>query len=269
MASGLPKMLRRSHRSSNSTRTVLVGICLGEFPRGQSTLDPLSELEIPDWRKAPHVASRVDLGGTKIQVAIVDKLNRVLGTDRRPTPTVGTPDGVTDTIASSVKAAVVDAGVDLEDLVGVGVGGPGQIDAKAGTLSNAGNLPGWMITYPLAAELSDRLGGSPSNSATTFRLVSTREVRLGAGREYTSLIRVFCGTGVGGGVVIDNELWIGRGAAGEIGHVKVMAKDGALCGCGRYGCMEAYAGRAAMELQARKWHKKGKDQPLQDHEEEG
>ena len=69
----------------------------------------------------------VDLGGTKIQVAIVDKLNRVLGTDRRPTPTVGTPDGVTDTIASSVKAAVADAGVDLEDLVGVDVVLDGQL----------------------------------------------------------------------------------------------------------------------------------------------
>ena len=59
------KMLRRSHRSSNSTRTVLVGICLGEFLRGQSTLDPLSELEIPDWRKAPHVASRSGPGWNK------------------------------------------------------------------------------------------------------------------------------------------------------------------------------------------------------------
>ena len=204
----------------------------------------------------------VDLGGTKIQVAIVDKLNRVLGTDRRPTPTVGTPDGVTDTIASSVKAAVVNAGVDLEDLVGVGVGGPGQIDAKAGTLSNAGNLPGWMVTSPLAAELSDRLGGVPVELGNDVQVGVNAEVRLGAGREYTSLIGVFCGTGVGGGVVINNELWIGRGAAGEIGHMKVMAKDGAPCGCGRFGCMEAYAGRAAMELQARKWHKKGKKTQL-------
>lgn len=204
----------------------------------------------------------VDLGGTKIQVAIVDHLNRVLGTDRRPTPTVGTPDGVTDTIASSVKAAVVNAGVDLEDLVGVGVGGPGQIDKDAGTLSNAGNLPGWMITYPLAAELSDRLGGVPVELGNDVQVAVNAEVRLGAGREYRSLIGVFCGTGVGGGVVINNELWLGRGAAGEIGHMKVMAKDGALCGCGRYGCMEAYAGRAAMEIQARKWHKQGKKTAL-------
>ena len=199
----------------------------------------------------------VDLGGTKIQVAIVDKLNRVLGTDRRPTPTVGTPDGVTDTIASSVKAAVADAGVDLEDLVGVGVGGPGQIDKDAGTLSNAGNLPGWMITYPLSAELSQRLGGVPVELGNDVQVGVNAEVRLGAGREYNSLLGVFCGTGVGGGLVIDDELWLGRGAAGEVGHMKIMAKGGAKCGCGRRGCMEAYAGRAAMELTARKWAKKG------------
>lgn len=199
----------------------------------------------------------VDLGGTKIQVAIVDKLNRVLGTDRRPTPTVGTPDGVTDTIASSVKAAVANAGVDLEDLVGVGLGGPGQIDKDAGTLSNAGNLPGWMITYPLSDELSQRLGGVPVELGNDVQVGVNAEVRLGAGREYNSLLGVFCGTGVGGGVVINDEMWLGRGAAGEIGHMKIMAKGGAKCGCGRRGCMEAYAGRAAMEITARKWAKKG------------
>jgi glucokinase len=199
----------------------------------------------------------VDLGGTKIQVAIVDKLNRVLGTDRRPTPTIGTPDGVTDTIALSVKAAVTNAGVDLENLVGIGVGGPGQIDKAAGTLSNAGNLPGWMITYPLAAELSRRLGGIPVELGNDVQVAVNAEVRLGAGREYNSMIGVFCGTGVGGGVVINDEMWLGRGAAGEIGHVQIMAEGGAKCTCGRRGCMEAYAGRAAMEITARKWAKRG------------
>ncbi len=204
----------------------------------------------------------VDLGGTKVQVAIVDKLNRVLGTDRRPTPTLGTPDGVTDTIASSVKAAVTDAGVDLEDLVGIGLGGPGQIDKDAGTLSNAGNLPGWMITYSLSAELSKRLGDVPVELGNDVQVGVNAEVRLGAGREYNSLLGVFCGTGVGGGLVIDDELWLGRGAAGEVGHMQVMAKGGAKCTCGRRGCMEAYAGRAAMELTARKWAKKGRKTDL-------
>lgn len=200
----------------------------------------------------------VDLGGTKIQVVIVDPKNAVLGSDRRPTPTVGGPDDVTDTIADSIRAAVGDAQIEMSDLVGIGVGAPGQIDLNAGTLSNAGNLPGWMLTYPLAAELSRRMGGLPVALGNDVQVGVDAEVRLGAGRPFNSLLGVFCGTGVGGGVVIDREMWIGRGAAGEIGHVCIMAKDGALCTCGRRGCMEAYAGRAAMEIQARKWKAKGK-----------
>jgi glucokinase len=200
----------------------------------------------------------IDLGGTKIQVAIVDQDDQVLGTDRRPTPTTGTPGGVTDAIASSVKAAITAASVDLADIVGVGIGGPGQIDVEAGTLSNAGNLPGWMITYPLVAELSRRLGGIPVFLGNDVQVGVNAEVALGAGREYDSLIGVFCGTGIGGGIIINDELWVGRGSAGEIGHMQIMAKDGALCGCGRHGCLEAYAGRAAMEEQARLWVRKGR-----------
>ena len=199
----------------------------------------------------------VYLGGTKIQAVIVDDLNRVLGADRRPTPIVGTPADVTTSMAESVYAAALDAGVEVSDITGFGVGGPGQIDVDAGTLSNAGNLPGWMISYPLVEELSSRLGGVRVALGNDVQVAVNAEVKLGAGRDYDSLIGVFCGTGVGGGVVIDNELWIGRGAAGEIGHVCVQTKKGAKCNCGRRGCMEAYAGRAAMEQQARKWHKLG------------
>ncbi|MBP7973060.1 MAG: ROK family protein [Candidatus Nanopelagicales bacterium] len=200
----------------------------------------------------------VDLGGTKIQVVIVDPKNAVLGSDRRPTPTVGGPDDVTDTIADSIRAAVGDAQIEMSDLLGIGVGAPGQIDLSAGTLSNAGNLPGWMLTYPLAGQLSKRMGGVPVALGNDVQVGVNAEVHLGAGRSFNSLLGVFCGTGVGGGVVIDREMWVGRGAAGEIGHVCIMAKGGAPCTCGRSGCMEAYAGRAAMEIQARKWKSKGK-----------
>lgn len=205
----------------------------------------------------------VDLGGTKIQVAIVDPENNVRGTDRRPTPTVGTPDDVADTIAASVEAAAKDAGFTLDKICAAGVGSPGQIDLNSGTVSNAGNLPGWKTaTYPLGPELSKRLGGIPVAIGNDVQVAVDAEVHLGAGRPYKSLLGVFCGTGVGGGVVMGDELWVGRGAAGEIGHTVVEAKGGALCPCGRYGCLEAYAGRSAMEIQARKWHSEGKSTKL-------
>jgi glucokinase len=83
----------------------------------------------------------VDLGGTKVQTVITDPRHRVLGTDRRPTPTVGGPDDVTDVMADSIRAAIQNGRVQAKEVGGVGVGAPGQIDPAAGTLTNAGNLP--------------------------------------------------------------------------------------------------------------------------------
>jgi glucokinase len=82
------------------------------------------------------------------------------------------------------------------------------------------------------------------------------EFHLGAGKEFQSLIGVFWGTGVGGGLILDGKPWLGRGAAGEIGHM-VINHGGAKCPCGRRGCMEAYAGRLAMEAEARRRHEEG------------
>lgn len=205
----------------------------------------------------------VDLGGTKIQSIIVDDDDRVLGTDRRFTPQDGGPAEVTDAMGDSVKAAMADGMLSHDELIGVGIGGPGQIDLEAGTLSNAGNLPGWMLTYPLAREMTDRVR-VPTFLGNDVQVAVNAEVQLGAGRPYNSMVGVFCGTGVGGGVVINRELWLGRGAAGEIGHICVQTKGGALCTCGRHGCMEAYSGRAAMEIQAREWVAAGKSTQLFD-----
>ena len=98
-------------------------------------------------------------------------------------------------------------------------------------------------------------------------MATEAEFQLGAGRPYKSLLGVFWGTGVGGGLILDGKPWLGRGGAGEIGHM-VVKQDGARCPCGRRGCMEAYAGRAAMEAKARREHEDGtQDRPVQDHEE--
>jgi glucokinase len=82
-------------------------------------------------------------------------------------------------------------------------------------------------------------------------VATTAEVRLGAAKPYSSVLGVFWGTGVGGGIVLNGKLWAGRGAAAEIGHM-VVRRGGARCPCGRRGCMEAYAGRASMEIRARR-----------------
>ena len=127
--------------------------------------------------------------------------------------------------------------------------------AAAGTVSQARNLPGWDGTFELGPWLSDALG-TPVAVGNDVGVATEAEAKLGAGKPYDSLIGVFWGTGVGGGIVLNGEPWHGRGAAGEIGHM-VIKKDGAQCTCGRHGCMEAYAGRAAMEIKARKEHEDG------------
>ena len=108
-------------------------------------------------------------------------------------------------------------------------------------MTSARNLPDWEGSFPLADELSKALGTRVA-LGNDVQVATDAEALLGAGRPYRSLLGVFWGTGVGGGIVLDGRPWVGRGAAGEIGHV-VVKRDGARCTCGRRGCMEAYAGR--------------------------
>ncbi|HWC08509.1 MAG TPA: ROK family protein [Solirubrobacterales bacterium] len=197
----------------------------------------------------------IDLGGTKIQTAIVDAGGEVLGEARRPTPTDGGPAGVAEQMAEALREAASAAGVEPAQLEGVGVGSPGDADEKTGVVSSAKNLPDWEGSFPLAAALKEALG-TEVRVGNDVQVATEAEFHLGAGREFESLIGVFWGTGVGGGLVLDGRPWLGRGAAGEIGHV-VVKRGGAKCPCGRKGCMEAYAGRSAMEAEARREHEEG------------
>jgi glucokinase len=198
----------------------------------------------------------VDLGGTKIQAVIVDRHGRVRGAARRPTPTAGGPSDVVREIASAVRDAAAEAGEDPAQLQGVGVGSPGDVDDKAGTVTSAKNLPGWAGSFDVAKVLGKDLGVIDVRLGNDVDVATVAEFELGAAQEYDSVLGVFWGTGVGGGVVLDGKLWHGRASAGEIGHM-VVKIDGARCPCGRKGCMEAYAGRGAMEARARKLHADG------------
>jgi glucokinase len=191
----------------------------------------------------------IDLGGTKIQAIVVDADNSVLGQARRPTPQEGGPPDVVAALVEALEEAAEQAGVAPDALGGIGIGAPGGIDDEAGTLARAGNLPGWRDPYPLARELGDRFG-AVVKLGNDVQVATDAEFTLGAAREFSSLLGVFWGTGVGGGIVLNGQPWVGRGTAGEIGHIPVR-HHGLQCPCGRHGCMEAYAGRRAMELRAR------------------
>jgi glucokinase len=202
----------------------------------------------------------IDLGGTKIQAAIVDSGGTVLGEARRATPTSGGPGDVADEMAAALREAAEQAGVETAALDGVGVGSPGDADEKTGVVSGARNLPGWDGSFPLAEKLKKALG-TEVRVGNDVQVATEAEFHLGAGREFQSLIGVFWGTGVGGGLILGGRPWLGRGAAGEIGHM-VIQRGGAKCPCGRRGCVEAYAGRLAMEAEARRQQEEGRKTDL-------
>ena len=191
----------------------------------------------------------IDLGGTKIQAVVVDETHEVLGSARHPTPTTGGPADVALAMLAALREAADDAGVGPGQLTAVGVGSPGWSTTRPGTVTSARNLPDWEGTYPLREKLESALH-APVGLSNDVNVATNAEFELGAAKPFKSILGVFWGTGVGGGVVLDGQLWQGRGAAGEIGHM-VVKSDGRKCPCGRIGCMEAYAGRGAMEARAR------------------
>jgi glucokinase len=208
----------------------------------------------------------IDLGGTKIQAVVVDAEGSAQGEARGPTPFDDGPSGVVAAMAEVLREAATAAGTDAGALAGVGVGSPGDIDTDAGTVSNVVNIRDWKDAFPVGPELGSALG-VPVVIANDVQVATEAEATLGAGTDYSSLLGVFWGTGVGGGIVLDGKPWVGRGAAGEIGHV-VVRRGGARCPCGRRGCMEAYAGRAAMEARARRLREHGERTMLFDVMEE-
>jgi glucokinase len=193
----------------------------------------------------------IDLGGTKIQAVVVNGRGTVIGEARHPTPTSGGPPAVTAEMAATLAEAAEAAGAETSSLASVGVGSPGMIDTAVGTVTSARNLSDWIDPFPLASELSKAVGGAPVSLGNDVSVATDAEFKLGAGKPYKSILGVFWGTGVGGGIVLNGKAWNGRGAAAEIGHM-VVKKDGAQCPCGRKGCLEAYAGRGSMEAKARR-----------------
>ena len=199
----------------------------------------------------------VDLGGTKIQSVVTDDQHAVLGQARHPTPKEAGPQGVADGIVAAIREALEGAGAEASQLEGIGIGSPGAADDEAGTVTQARNVtPDWTGSFPLASAVGEPLGGVRVRLGNDVDVATLAEARLGAGRGHASLLGVFWGTGVGGGIILNHERWVGRGAAGEFGHMDVKL-NGARCTCGRNGCVEAYAGRKAMELHAQALHEKG------------
>jgi glucokinase len=187
----------------------------------------------------------VDVGGTYIKVGIVDADGRIHQQHQLPTEAERGPDAVIARIAGEVSA-LADAN---PQIASVGLGVPGVINAR-GEIAYPPNLPGWEIV-PVAERLLPLLSRSLTIAVENdANVAGYAESRVGSGRDDASFLFVTLGTGIGGCVIIDNEIWRGGGGgAGEIGHITVDA-NGPLCGCGARGCIESYIGQRYMSALA-------------------
>lgn len=188
----------------------------------------------------------IDIGGMTVKGILTDKNGKVFSDGSVPTDSDKGGGAMCDNIAKLISEMT--RGVARNEIAGAGVGCPGLIDSKSGTVVFAGNLN--LKNFPLAQEIEKRCGFKVklTNDANAAAL---GEAKFGAGSKYRNSILVTLGTGVGGGIVIDGKLFEGGMSAGtEIGHM-VTVENGLKCTCGRNGCFERYASASALMEQTR------------------
>jgi glucokinase len=185
----------------------------------------------------------IDIGGTKLALALGDDEGRIVARRRRATAPTGAPDRDVEAIVADARALLAEAGVAASDLAMVGISAPGPLDQAQGRVLGAPNLPGWH-DVPLVRLVREALR-VPVHMENDADAAALAEWRFGAGRGRRDLVYLTMSTGVGGGIILDGALHRGAGGrAGEVGHLPVVW-DGEPCACGLRGCLEAYVGGRA------------------------
>lgn len=187
----------------------------------------------------------IDVGGTKILYGLFDESMKLLHVIQRRTDQELMPDQFMDQITRNVGELLRDAKVSREDVRGVGAAFPSHIDFNRGIVLETSNIPA-LTNVPVRDELEKRLG-IPVRLDNEANVAALAEHRLGAGRGYRDMIYVSVSTGIGGGLILNGDLYRGiHGAAGEIGHMFVSDSLGYPCGCGVTGCVQSIASGSHM-----------------------
>jgi glucokinase len=195
----------------------------------------------------PDYSIGVDLGGTNLRIAAVDRQGNLLEKITLGTQVSLGRDRVVNDMCEAIQRLATK--YSHHSLIGIGIGVPGIIDMETGMVHESPNLPDW-ADYPVRTEIERRLGTRVilENDANSAAL---GENWLGAARDVEDMAMLTLGTGVGGGLVLGRRIWHGMtGMAGEFGHTTVDP-DGPRCGCGNLGCLEAFASATAVVRMAR------------------
>lgn len=208
----------------------------------------------------------IDLGGTNLKSAAVDRTGRVLA--RQTMPIAGlSPDAAIAAMVSLVDRLLADASLARSDVVGVGVGAPGPLSRRTGRIIRAANLPGW-VDVPLRDHLHEKLQ-SPVILDNDGNAAAYGEYWAGAGRGTDDLVMLTLGTGLGAGVILNGQVLHGHfDNAAELGHM-IIAADGLPCSCGQRGCLEQYASAGAVARRVITAMEQGESSTLSDELKEG
>jgi glucokinase len=206
----------------------------------------------------------VDLGGTNLRAAVVDVVSgRVVSDARGPTRAEEGPDAVTKRMAALIQQAIDTCGLPPDQVTSIGIGVPGLYNPTTNHVIFLTNLPTNWRQVPLGPEIAERLG-RPTVLVNDARAFTLAEATLGAARGAQTVVGVTLGTGIGGGVVLGGRLHLGLdGTAGEVGHM-IVDPHGTPCGCGSFGCLEAYASGPALITLGIKAIRQGRTTSLRD-----
>ena len=189
----------------------------------------------------------IDLGGTNIAVGVVNEKYEIVAHHSVPTGASRPAAEVIADMGDAVEAALVKAGVSIDQCESIGVGSPGTCDSEKGVVTRAYNL-GW-FDVPICAMLQSRFG-IPARLSNDANCAALAETVAGAAIGCENMVLITLGTGVGGGIIIDGKIYAGmRSAGAELGHT-LLVLDGEACTCGRRGCWETYASATALIRQA-------------------
>ncbi len=203
----------------------------------------------------------VDIGGTGIKSGIVDGNGKIVIKSSIPTDRSFDYKVIAADIAKQLYKLAEDSGIAVSEISGIGIGCPGAVNSKKGTVDYANNL--YWTDVPLVDELNKHIN-LPAKVSNDANVAALGETVFGVGKEYSDTILITLGTGVGGGVVIGKKLFEGNESKGtELGHM-VIIKDGEPCTCGRRGCMESYASATALIRDTKRAMEKDKDSAMWD-----
>jgi len=192
----------------------------------------------------------IDLGGTFIKFALLDRAMAVRASSQCPTPAEKGADGAIEAIVAGGRRLLAEAGVSAGDVAGVGIGSPGPLDLDAGVVIGMPNIPGF-DNVPLRDRVSAGLG-LPAVLENDANAAALGEFLAGSGRGVRNMVLLTLGTGIGSGIIVDGKLLHGaHGIGAEAGHL-IVQPGGEPCGCGQRGCLERYASATYLSEYARR-----------------